>query len=177
MVPEERLMLGNVTRITPTAKQELWSKSGYDLYSFSHVVRDVASVTCLLISAPRPKTQLETIIDELDRLRSRTNSRPGYVFKPSKHAIRSAKFYIYETYAKMMDTFPRPSFVLDGQEGIIIKWSNNGYTVRLNCMAGLGDPDYIYFENGDYDVEDNVTPDTLKDRLNWLIQHEREPAR
>jgi hypothetical protein len=39
-------------------------------------------------------------------------------------------------------------------------------------MAELGDQDYIYFENGEYDVEDNVTPQKLQNRLNWLLnQH------
>ncbi len=171
MVTEERLILGNVTRITPTAKLEQSRESGFSLYiRFLHAVRDVGSLAGLEIPASRPQTQLEIIIDELDHLSSRTNSIPGYVFKPSSYAIHSAKFYIYETYAKMMSTFPSPSFVLDGQEGIIIKWSINDRTVRLNCMGGPGDPDYIYFENGEYDIEDSVTPDTLKDRLNWLIQ-------
>jgi hypothetical protein len=72
--------------------------------------------------------------------------------------------------------FPRPLFVLDGEKGIIIKWVRNGYTVRLNCLSNEADQDYIYFENGEYDIEDNVTVEILQNRLNWLIQHEREPA-
>lgn len=122
----------------------------------------------------RARTLLETIFDDLERLGRRTN----YLFKPSTHAMRSAKFYIFETYARMGHAFPRPSFVLDGERGIIIKWTTaNGYSVRLNCLPADADEDYIYFENGQYDVEDNVTVETLENRLNWLIQHEREPAR
>lgn len=69
--------------------------------------------------------------------------------------------------------FPRPSFVLDGEKGIVLKWVQNGHSVRLNCMAEIGDQDYIYFENGEYDIEDNVTPTKLHSRLNWLLhQHD-----
>lgn len=125
----------------------------------------------------RVKTRLEMIIDELDALKRRPNDIPGYVFRPTDHAYRSAKLYIFATYAKMGINFPTPTFVLDGEEGIIIKWDQDGRSVRLNCMADWGEQNYIYFENGEYDVEDNVTPDTLQARLNWLIQHEREPAR
>ena len=121
----------------------------------------------------QPRTLLGTIIDELEHLEWRAD----YYFRPSRRAIRTAKYYISQSYAQMLGAFPRPLFVLDGEKGIIIKWVANGHTVRLNCLPNEGDQDYIYFENGEYDIEDDVTPDTLKDRLNWLIQHEREPAR
>ncbi len=121
----------------------------------------------------RPRTLLETIIDDLDRL----SRRADYFFRPSKHAIHSARFYIIETYIRMGDAFPHPTFVLDGEKGIIIKWCSNRHSVRLNCLSTSADEDYIYFENGEYDIEDNVTLETLQNRLNWLNQHEREPAR
>jgi hypothetical protein len=120
-----------------------------------------------------PRTLLETITDDLERLARRSD----FSFKPSKRAMRWAKFYIFETYARMEGAFPRPFFVLDGEKGIIIKWVKNGYTVRLNCLPNDGDQDYIYYENGEYDIEENVTPEILQNRLNWLNQHEREPAR
>jgi hypothetical protein len=172
MVTEERLVLSNISGITQAPRREQWRESQYDLYmSYFHIVLD-AAFTRLEVSVCRPKTKLGAIVDELDGLMNRTNTVPGYVFRPTKHAIRSAKFYIIETYAKMMDEFPRPSFVLDGEAGIVIKWTRNGHSVRLNCMAELGDQDYIYFENGEYDVEDNVTPQKLQNRLNWLLnQH------
>lgn len=116
-----------------------------------------------------PKSPLQTIIDDLERLEHRSN----YDFKPSRHAMRSARLYIFETYARMGSRFPRPSFVLDGEKGIIIKWVHNGHTVRLNCLPDESDDDYIYFENGEYDTEDNVTIETLHNRLIWLTQHER----
>lgn len=122
---------------------------------------------------PARRTLLGILIDELDMLQWRSD----YYFRPSSRAMRKAKYFIFHTYAQMRDAFPRPFFVLDGAKGIIINWAANGVTVRLNCLPNEGDEDYIYFENGDYDIEDNVTPDTLKDRLNWLTQHEREPAR
>lgn len=176
---EERLIQSDITGITHLFKRERAGEGKHDFYDFYDIWHEVltAALTRFDILAPTPRTPLETIIDELDGLRSRTNSVPGHVFKPSKQAIRSAKFYIYETYAKMMGEFPRPSFVLDGKEGIIIKWTHNGHAVRLNCMGERGGQDYIYFENGEYDIEDNVTPETLHRRLNWLIHHEREPAR
>jgi hypothetical protein len=122
------------------------------------------------------RTLLAEIIYELDALKRRADNLADYSFRPTKHAFRSARFYIFETYAKMGDAFPRPSFVLDGAKGIVLKWFKNGYIVRLNCLPSQADSDYIYFENGEYDVEDNVTVDILSNRLNWLI-HEREPAR
>lgn len=176
MVTEDRLILSPITGIAQAAPQrdEEWRESRYDLYiSYFRIILD-ATLTRLDVSAYQPKTRLGAIIDELEGLRNRTNNIPGYVFRPTKHAIRSAKFYIIETYAKMILGFPTPSFVLDGEAGIIIKWTRNGYSVRLNCMADFGEEDYIYFENGDYDIEDNVTPQKLQNRLNWLLnQHER----
>jgi hypothetical protein len=172
MVTQERLLLGNIASITRAPRRE-WRESRYDFYlDFLSAIRMV-TWTAIDIPSPRSKTQIETIFDELDSLRNRTDNIPGYVFKPTKHAIRSAKSYIFYTYVKMMGTFPWPSFVLDGEAGIIIKWTRNRRTVRLNCMAEPGDQDYIYFENGEYDVEDNVTPNLLRDRLNWLIGQER----
>lgn len=139
----------------------------------SESVRDLAG-----LSTTRVKTRLEIINDELDALMRRSDGIPGYTFKPTKHAYRSAKNYIFETYTKMGNSFPTPTFVLDGEGGIIIKWTTpNGRSVRLNCLPDWADQNYLYFENGEYDVEDNITPDILRERLNWLIQHEREPAR
>ena len=120
----------------------------------------------------RVKTRLEVIIDELDALTRRIDRVPGYTFKPSKHAYRSAKSYILETYTRMGNSFPTPSFVLDGERGIIIKWAHNGHSVRLNCLPDWNDENYIYFENGEYDVEDNVTPDVLYKRLIWLMNQQ-----
>lgn len=142
---------------------------------YNSLLRAAESVMAFSGTFPtvRVKTRLELLIDELDALRLRRDP----AFRPSKHAYRSAKFYIFETYAKMRNSFPTPTFVLDGERGIILKWTHNGYTVRLNCLPDLGDQNYIYFENGEFDIEDNVTPDLLQQRLNWLMQHEREPAR
>ena len=120
-----------------------------------------------------PQTRLGLIINELEA----TQHVAGYVFKPTDHAIRSAKFYLIETYARMLGSFPTPSFVRDGERGITIKWTQGRRTVRLNCFADPCDADYVYYENGEYDVEDGITPDKLKARLEWLTQHEREPAR
>jgi hypothetical protein len=172
MVTEERLILSPITGIAQAPKEAQWRESRYDLYiSYFEIALD-AMLTRWAISQYQPKTRLGAIIDELEGLRNRTNNIPGYVFRPTKHAIRSAKFYIIETYAKMLVNFPQPSFVLDGEAGIIIKWTCNGHSVRLNCMAELGEQDYIYFENGEYDIEDNVTPEKLQNRLNWLLnQH------
>lgn len=118
------------------------------------------------------RTPLAEIIDELDALKRRTDGLADDSFRPSKQAFRSARFYIFETYVKMTEAFPRPSFVLDGEKGIVLKWFNNGHSVRLNCMGEFGDEDYIYFENGEYDIEDKVTPQKLQNRLNWLFnQH------
>jgi hypothetical protein len=171
MMTEEQLVLRAIGGSTHASSQQ-WQGSQYDLYkNFIHIVLNVA-LTGLEIPVYHPKTRLGAIIDELDALRNRTNNIPGYIFKPTKHAIRSAKFYIIETYAKMRGDFPTPSFVLDGDAGIIIKWTRNGHAVRLSCMAELGEQDYIYFENGAYDIEDNVTPEKLQNRLNWLLnQH------
>jgi hypothetical protein len=118
------------------------------------------------------RTHLAEIFDELDALKRRANNLAYYSFRPTKHAFRSARFYIFETHAKMGDAFPRPSFVLDGEKGIVLKWFKNGYSVRLNCLPNEADDDYIYFENAQYDIEDNVTPDKLQQRLNWLLAHE-----
>lgn len=171
MVTEDRLIMSSITGIALGPKSEQWRESRYDLYISFQIVLD-ATLTKLDVSLYRPKTRLGAIINELEGLRNRTNNVPGYVFRPTKHAIHSAKFYIIETYAKMIDEFPTPSFVLDGEAGIIIKWTRNGHSVRLNCMAEFGDEDYIYFENGEYDIEDNVTPQKLQNRLNWLLnQH------
>lgn len=145
-----------------------------------HVIPSSVSPGSLLGIGASPhtaRTHLAEIIDELDALKRRTSTIADFAFKPTKHAFRSVRFYIFETYAKMGHTFPRPFFVLDGEKGIIIKWVESGRTVRLNCLANESDQDYIYFENSEYDIEDNMTIDTLKNRLNWLIQHEREPAR
>ena len=144
------------------------------LYALGRVVSQGTSLIPSEAVLHTVRTPLGSMIAELESLREqRTNE-----FRPTKHAIRSAKFYLYEVYAKMFDRFPKPFFVLDGEGGIIIKWVGyNGRTVRLNCLADSTDPDYIYFENGEYDIEDNITPDRLKARLEWLTGHEREPAR
>src|SRR5437764_9048519 len=126
MVTEEKLILSRVADTLTRGRSE----GRYDLYLLVwRTIRNVGWSTVFTFPATHPKTQLQTIIDELDDLSRRPNNIPGYAFRPSKHAIHSAKFYIYETYAKMLDAFPRPSFVLDGEEGIIIKWTHNGYTV------------------------------------------------
>jgi len=160
MATAERLILNNITGTTGLGEpltgrtiHVLPSSGGYIIFS----------------TAPtQPRTLLKTIIDDLECLERRSD----YVFKPSKRAVRAAKFYIFETYALMGAVFPRPSFVLDGEKGIIIKWVKNGHTVRLNCLSNEADDDYIYFENAEYDTEDNVTPDKLRQRLNWLLAHE-----
>lgn len=123
------------------------------------------------------RTHLAEIIDELEALKQRAETLPDSSFRPTNRALRYARFYIFETYGKMGSAFPPPSFVLDGEEGVILKWAKNGHSVRLNCLSGKTGQDYIYFENSEYDIEDDVTPDKIKDRLNWLNQHEREPAR
>ncbi len=155
---EVRLMLSGIHHYIP------------QLLQLSGVLTAAGTLT---ITPPGVKSPLQVIIDDLESLKRRSNEH----FKPSKHAMRSARFYLFETYARMGHAFPRPSFVLDGEKGIIIKWVHNGYTVRLNCLPDESDDDYIYFENGEYDTEDNVTIDTLHNRLNWLIQHEREYPR
>ena len=114
MATAERLILNNITGTTGLGKpltgrtiHVLPSSGGYIIFS----------------TAPtQPRTLLETIIDDLECLERRSD----YVFKPSKRAVRAAKFYIFETYALMGAVFPRPSFVLDGEKGIIIKWVKNG---------------------------------------------------
>lgn len=144
----------------------------YSIVVFAH--HGVVTTTATFTAPPkRPTSFLQSIIDDIDRLQLRSN----YHFKPSKHAVISAKLYIIQAFIRMGASFPRPSFVLNGEKGIIIKWANNGYTVRLNCLARALDDDYIYFENGEYDIEENVTIDTLHNRLNWLIQHGRQPLR
>src|SRR5215218_7643707 len=145
-----QMVLRNITGVTST------SESLAD-YGNIHLVMAVGShkilvlyytkgavATTALLSAPptKAKSLLQLIFDDLDRLELRSN----YHFRPSKHAMRSARFYILETYAKMGAAFPRPFFVLDGENGIIIKWVRNGYTVRLNCLSNESDDDYIYFE-------------------------------
>jgi len=167
MATEERLILDSAIDTTGIIG------IGQALANFPQTLPSSARYFVRIFWQIRPRTLLETIIDDLERLEQRSN----YLFKPSKRAMRSAKLYIFETYAKMLGAFPRPFFVLDGEKGIIIKWVANGRTVRLNCLPNEGDQDYIYFENGEYDVEDDVTPDTLRVRLNWLTQHEPEPAR
>lgn len=165
MVTEQRFLNSSISGTAGTPSIGLYTRA-------LESVMDFAS-----LSTARVKTRLEIINDELDALMRRSDGIPGYTFKPTKHAYRSAKSYIFGTYAKMGNSFPTPTFVLDGERGIIIKWTHNGYTVRLNCLPEWGDQNYIYYENGDYDVEDNITPEMLKNRLQWLIQHEREPAR
>lgn len=181
---EQRLILDSIIRTTPVLMQEVSRDNRYDLYSrLGRKVVDVTGREVVLLGmrvefhTPYTNIRLRSLIDDLEGLRNRPNDLMGYVFKPTKHAVRSARFYIYETYAKMGNSFPWPSFVLDGEGGVIIKWSLNGRTVRLNCLAEMDEQDYIYFENGEYDTEDNVTPSSLRNRLNWLTQNEREPAR
>ena len=148
------------------------AERSYSFVGFGYF--DIVTTSATFATPPKRETSLlKTIFDDLDRLDLRTNP----LFKPSDHAARSARRYVLHAYARMGNAFPRPSFVLDGENGIIIKWVKNGYTVRLNCLANDSDGDYIYFENGEYDVEDNVTIDVLVNRLNWLIKHEREPPR
>lgn len=144
----------------------------YSIITFAHhgVVTTAATFTA---PPKREPSFLQSIIDDIDRLELRSNHH----FRPSKHALISAKLYIIQAYVRMGVLFPRPSFVLDGENGIIIKWVKNGYSVRLNCLPNKSDEDYIYFENGEYDTEDNVTIDVLHNRLKWLLQHEREPPR
>ncbi|HUS11296.1 MAG TPA: hypothetical protein VMZ30_12590 [Pyrinomonadaceae bacterium] len=165
MATEERFILDSITGTTGTTGlgQQLRG-----LIRTFHILPSVSGYSILSFTLTRPRTLLETIIDDLERLERRSD----YFFKPSKHAMRAAKFYIFETYALMGRAFPRPSFVLDGEKGIIIKWAKSGHTVRLNCLANESDDDYIYFENAEYDTEDNVTPEKLQNRLNWLLnQH------
>ncbi len=170
MATPERLILNSVTDTAQTYGPWLEACGLVPLWGTA------AESAFLAKLSRRPKTRLETIIEDLDGLKRRTDNIPGSVFRPSKDAFRWAKFYIYETYTRMRDLFPTPSFVLDGEGGIIIKWTQDGRTVRLNCFADPSNPDYIYYENGEYDVEDGITPDKLKARLEWLI-HEPEPAR
>ena len=162
MATEERFILDSITSTTGVGR--LVEGIGRSI----HVLPSITGYIILSFTPSHPRTLLGTIIDDLERLEQRSD----YLFKPSKHAIRAAKFYIFETYALMGRAFPRPSFVLDGEKGIIIKWVKDGHTVRLNCLSHETDDDYIYFENADYDTEDNVTPKKLQNRLNWLLnQH------
>jgi hypothetical protein len=174
MLPEQRLLNTVIGSTTEMHKPSIGF--GIDLYGRARDVLDIV-LSRMFVATSLPKTRLATIINEIDLLQRRTNSVGGYIFQPTKHAIRSAKSHIFMAYAKMGDAFPDPSFVLDGEQGIIIKWSKDGRTVRLNCFADPTDQDYIYFENGDYDVEDNITADKIQNRLNWLTQYERELAR
>ena len=156
MSTEERLIWNNIFNITGV---------GQTLANFPRTLPSGARYLVNQVWPTQPRTLLETIIDDLERLERRSD----YFFKPSEHAMRTAKFYIFETYALMGRAFPRPSFVLDGEKGIIIKWVKNGHAVRLNCLPNEADDNYIYFENAQYDTEDNVTPDKLRQRLNWLL--------
>lgn len=146
-----------------------------DLYSIIVFAHHGVVTTSATFTAPpkREPSFLQSIIDDIDRLGLRSNPR----FRPTKHALGSAKLYVIQAYVRMGNEFPRPSFVLDGERGIVIKWQRNEHSVRLNCFADSRDDDYIYFENDVYDVEDNITPEVLHNRLNWLLRHEREPAR
>ena len=183
MATEERFIvnqkaLRNLTDTTGFG-EALANLEGFHLMIVGHhgsLVSVGATVTTTAaFTAPptRARSFLQTIIDDIDRLELRSN----YHFRPSKHAMRSAKLYIIHTYARMRASFPRPSFVLDGERGIVIKWELGGHSVRLNCFGDPHDDDYIYFENNEFDVEDNVTPEVLHNRLTWLLRHEREPVR
>ena len=97
------------------------------LWQLSGAVFTAATFTFTPVQAKSP---LQAIIEDLEDLKRRSN----YDFKPSKHAMRSARLYLFILTPEWVP-FPRPSFVLDGEKGIIIKWVHNGYTVRLNCLA------------------------------------------
>jgi hypothetical protein len=177
MATNERLILRRATAFTDTTGigQTLagLARAIVDQYApaqFWEALRDTARLTLSrsFTESHAPQTTLQSIIDDLDRL----NRRADYSFRPSKHAKRSARFYILETYARMGRAFPRPSFVLDGERGIVIKWERGGHTVRLNCFGDPRENDYIYFENNEYDTEDDVTPNSLQKRLIWLLKYE-----
>lgn len=173
MATPERLILNSVTDTTGLGQRlgrrdEIHVIPGrYASEQFRLAIRETVLTVVRTFTRPSDKTLLQTIIDDLERI----GRRADYLFKPSKHAMHSARLYLFETYLKMGAAFPRPAFVLDGEKGLIIKWVKNGYSVRVNCLPNETDGDYIYYENGEYDIEENVTPESIHNRLNWLNQH------
>jgi hypothetical protein len=91
---------------------------------------------------------LQNILSEITALENNKNVE-GYVFKPTPHALRTAKFYIEKIYSKMGEAFPRPSFIPDGEGGIDIEWSAGTNELTLSCRAQTEQEDFLYVRKGD----------------------------
>jgi len=133
----------------------------YDLIKLA-INRFQAVISDLHIVSAQQPSRLQVILGELEALGRIPDP-------PSKHARHTAKFYILETYAQMMSAFASPRFVADDEHGIIITWSNNGRRVRLSCRGHIHQENYLYYQSPEvYDIEPELTPGSLKRRLEWL---------
>jgi hypothetical protein len=94
------------------------------------------------------EARLQNILNEITALEDNENVE-GYIFKPTDHAVRTAKFYIEKIYSKMGESFPRPSFIPDGEGGIDIEWSVGRNELTLSCRAKTEQEDFLYVKKGD----------------------------
>ena len=133
------------------------------------VTKDAIFLVQVKVQPSNVTKQLNQIVGELDRLKNRDLCYED--FRITNYAYRTAKFYLLETFAKMVTSFPTPSFVSDGEGGVIIKWQRGARIVRLSCRAEIGQQNYLYWEaDNEYDIDENVTPSSLTRYLNWLNQ-------
>jgi hypothetical protein len=88
--------------------------------------------------------------------------------KPTAYAYTRARGVIAEIYSHSI--YPLPSILSDGDGGIVLDWVKENRNIRLVIRDNSDLPSYIYHQSGDdYDADYDLTTDSLKKWLDWLI--------
>jgi hypothetical protein len=97
--------------------------------------------------------------------------------RASEYAYKAARAVIESTYGRLqaekrmpLKSLPNPIVATDDRGGLRISWENGEKHVRTSFAASEGLRSYLYFESpANHDVEE-LLPNTLSDRLDWILK-------
>lgn len=112
----------------------------------------------------------------LDLLLEHGNDDYGRI-DPTQFAFKTACEFVLRA-ESMLEWDIRSSPVVDSEGGIRVTWTNGDKQVKLFCPASANASVYIYESSptGSSVHNQNVTVETLANRLSWLL-HGDQPAR
>lgn len=113
------------------------------------------------------KTEEKTasLFEELETFRHLEN-HDGYTFQLTERAYRTAKQYLSEFINYVSDKLP--DLTPDGDGGIDLEWKQGDRVVMAVVRDSDKLPSYIYFEDSVNYGSRALSPELLREKLNWL---------